>query len=276
MKSEGEETPPPTAPAPPSRLSQQEVARAFQQVPESPASRAPSYSTNPFLPQHHRPSHPVTASHAMRPPYPPSYHPHAVMSHSPSPTLVYAGIGSPVSHQRMPINGPSPPGVWLQTSPSVPAQHGHYLRPAGAPPPPPTQVVYPSGTAPNQMMHHRMPMMAHGSIPPSPLQGGGLYAPAPAPITDMRNMQVRSPHMAPAPANVAHPHGVPMQTMTMQTMHHPMFSPPPPGHAGQPQAMYALPVGAGRGAMVPRDMYGGYPTLPPTPGYHNTPYIFQP
>ncbi|GJJ09595.1 hypothetical protein Clacol_003818 [Clathrus columnatus] len=276
MKSEDGETPPPTAPAPPSRLSQQEVARAFQQVPESSASRPSTYPHNPFLSQHHRPNHPMIPPAAARSGYPSSYHPHSVMGHSPSPTLIYApSMASPVPHQRIPVSGPSPPitsGVWLPTPPPVPSQPGNYLRPAGVLPPPP-QMAYPSpGSAPNQMLHHRIPLMAPGSLPPAPQppQGGGLYTPAQM-HHDMRNMHMRSPHMTHATA--AHPHAVPMQPM--QTMHHPMFSPPPPGHLGQPQPMYALPVGAGRGAMMPRNGYEAYPGMTPSAGYPNAPYMFQ-
>lgn len=201
------------------------------------------------------------------------------MGHSPSPTLMYAtGVDSPVLHQRLPVNGPSPSvagGVWLSTPPlPVASQHGSYLRPTGAPPPP--QMVYsPSGTTPNQMVPHRMAMMGHGSIPtaPPPMQAGGLYAPAPMPdmrnMQNMQNMHVRSPHLA--HTTPTHPHAVPMQTM-----HPAMFSPPPPpppGHAGQPQTMYALPTGANRGTMVPRG-YEGYHAMPPHAGYPTTPYMF--
>ncbi|KIJ45756.1 hypothetical protein M422DRAFT_46782 [Sphaerobolus stellatus SS14] len=263
LKSEDGETPPPTAPAPaPSRLSLQEVTRAFQQVPDSPAgsSRPPSYAPPPTFPQTHRQNQPVAISlpHGaqFRPTYAP--YPHAMIGHSPSPTMVYAsGMPNPVGHPRMP-NGPSPPvahGMWVPAPQGHPSQPGGFMRPGMQGPQP--MIYAPPGSvppgAPGQMMPRRMPGGQPGASP-------AMYAPMPM---DMQNaMQARSPHLAHAA-----PVGVPMGHMHM-------FSPQP----GQPHAMY-VPVGAGRGALMPRPGYEGYPQMAhPSNGYQampNASFMFQ-
>ncbi|KAF8528071.1 hypothetical protein BU17DRAFT_81297 [Hysterangium stoloniferum] len=266
MKSEDGGTPPPTAPVPtPSRLSLQEVTRAFQQVPDSPANRQAPYTQTPLLSQNHRHNQPMGVSFPP-PPGRPAFapYPHTMVGHSPSPTLMYApGMPSPIAHHRMAVNGPSPPiahGMWLPTPPPPP-QPGSFIRPAGAPS---GQVMYPSTgpvappTAPGQMMHRR--------VSGNP----GSMAPPPAPMyahqMDMNQMHSRSPHMAHAP--VGHP---------MQHMHvtH-VFSPPQP--PVQAPTMYAVPVGAGRGGMMPRPGYDGYGGVPLNPGYQQVPttsFVFQ-
>lgn len=281
MKSEDGETPPPTAPAPaPPRLSLQEVTRAFQQVPDAPAqstsSRPPSYAQTPLLssgsPQTHRSNQPVANSlplqHAVRPAFAP--YPHSMVGHSPSPTMMYApGIPSPVAHHRMSVSGPSPPiahGMWLPTPQPPPSQPGSFIRPAGVPPP--TQMMYPSPApgappgVPSQMVHRRMSVVSPGGVHPS---APGMYHGHPM---DMQNhMHARSPHLShthtgghPVPMHVGH-----------------VFSSPQSG----PQAptMYAVPVGAGRGGMMPRPAYEGYPPAPPhSASYQSVPstsFVFQ-
>ncbi|KAF8591969.1 hypothetical protein K439DRAFT_1656414 [Ramaria rubella] len=277
MKSEDGETPPPTAPAPPpSRLSLQEVTRAFQQVPDTPAStaapRPPSYAQTPLLSpgsgHPHRSNQPVAISlppqHSVRSTYGPYSHP--LVGHSPSPTLMYApGVPSPVIHHRMTVNGPSPPithGMWLPTPPPPPTQTGPFMRPTGAPPP--AQLMYPSpgpGTspgAPGQMMHRRMSAVSPGNVPPPP---SSMY---PGHPMDMQShMHARSPHLA-------HAHPMPH----MHVGH--VFSQAP---TGQAPAMYAVPIGAGRGGMMPRPGYESYPAvLPHNASYQPVPstsFVFQ-
>ena len=279
MKSEDGETPPPTAPvATPSRLSLQEVTRAFQQVPDTPpqntSSRPPSYAQTPLLPsgnsQNHRSNQPVAISlppqHGVRPAFGP--YPHTMVGHSPSPTMMYApGVPSPVLHHRMAVSVPSPPiahGMWLPTPPPPPSQPSSFMRPAGVPPPP--QMMYPSpapGTAPgvpSQMMHRRMSGVSSGGVPSS--SAPSMYHSHPM---DMQgHMHAQSPHLGHAHA-VGHP---------VQHMH--LFSSP---QSGQAPAMYAVPVGAGRGGMVPRPGYDGYPPVPPHSGSYqsvpSTSFVFQ-
>ena len=277
MKSEDGETPPPTAPAPaPSRLSLQEVTRAFQQVPGAPtpvanATRPPSYAQTPLLgsgsTQGHRSNQPVAISlppqHGVRPAFTP--YSHSMVGHSPSPTLMYApGIPSPGAHHRMTVNGPSPPmahGMWLPTPPPS-SQTGSFMRPVGAPTH--TQMMYPlaPGTSPGvpgQMMHRRMSVVSPSGMPPPP--GPHVYTGHPM---DMQgHMQAQSPHLA-----HAHPLGHPVPHMHVGHI----YSPPQPG---QTPAMYAVPAGAGRGGILPRPAYEGMqqvPQLPPhNPGYQTVP-----
>lgn len=261
MKSEDGETPPPTAPAPTTtRLSLQEVTRAFQQVPDSPAgpsSRPNAYAPAPFVSQAHRLNQPVAITlppgQPMRPTYAP--YPHAIVGHSPSPTLMYApGMPSPITHHRMPVNGPSPPvahGMWLSTPQPPSSQHGTW-RPA-APSGTPT-MMYPhpgSMATPGQVMPRRMSVISPPNVQAAPT---GMYGSIPM------DMHARSSH---PPAM-----GVPMGPMHMG----PMFS-PQPGQA----PMYAMPVGAGRGSVVPRPGYEGYPAMPPhAASYHHSPsFMFQ-
>lgn len=282
MKSEDGGTPPPTAPAPaPSRLSLQEVTRAFQQVPDAPpqstSSRPPPYAQTSLLAsgsaQTQRSNQPVAISlppqHGVRPAFPP--YPHSMVGHTPSPTMMYApGIPSPVAH-RMTVSGPSPPiahGMWLPTPPP-PSQPGSYIRPTGVPPPP--QMLYPSPVpgaspgVPGQMMPRRMSVVSAGGVPPP--SAPGMYHGHPMDIQS--HMHARSPHL-----NHAHAvgHAVPPH---MHVGH--VFSPP---QTGQAPAMYAVPVGAGRGSMLPpRPGYEGYSPVPPhNASYQSVPstsFVFQ-
>lgn len=282
MKSEDGETPPPSAPpTAPSRLSLQEVTRAFQQVPDAPPqnvpSRPPSYAQTPLLSsgnaQNHRSTQPVAITlpqqHGVRPAFGP--YPHTMVGHSPSPTLMYApGVPSPVAHHRMAVSGPSPPiahGMWLPTPPPPPSQPGSFMRPTGVPPP--QQMMYPSpapGPAPGvsgQMMHRRMSVVSPAGVPapsaPSMYHGH--------PMDIQSHMHARSPHLS-------HAHAVGHPVQHMHVGH--MFSSP---QSGQAPAMYAVPVGAGRGGMVPRPGYEGYPPVAPHNGSYqsvpSTSFVFQ-
>ena len=143
VKSEDGETPP-TSSAAPSRMSLHDVTRAFQQVPSSSSSSSTAQRPAPLSP-------PSTSGPVVRPPnfsyqlpstnsnMRPSYaaYPSPIMSHTPSPTLMYshAMAPSPVP-SRMPVNGHSPmfnQPVWMPL-PAPPTQpHGGMIRPVPSP-----------------------------------------------------------------------------------------------------------------------------------------------
>lgn len=250
VKSEDGETPPPTASNIPSKLSLHDVTRAFQQVPTSsnntvrssnalpsssaggPISRPSNYTYGPV--------HPPNIG--VRPPYP--YPP--MMTHSPSPTLVYPpAVPSPAP--RGPVNGHSPmfsggQPIWVPLQPSQ--SHSGAVRPVASPYP--TQMMaYPS---PNGM--YGPPPLPHGAQPP---QANGAAQSRP------RNMPMMSPVLH--SATPSHPN-------------HSMY-------AGSPVMMHALPmmahgpqpymaVPAGRGQGRPDGMPGMSPmqqSHPPPPSH---------
>jgi len=112
VKSEDGETPPPTSSAAPSRMSLHDVTRAFQQVPSSSSSTASQRSAPLSPPLANGPvARPPSFQYTLPPQNPgiqPSYVAYSslLMTHSPSPTLVYPST-SPVP-SRMPVNGHSP------------------------------------------------------------------------------------------------------------------------------------------------------------------------
>jgi len=150
----------------------------------------------------------------------------------------------------MPVNGPSPQmpphGMWV-AAPQAPSQPGTFQMRPGVQGQPTMMYAAAPGT-PGQMIPRRMPAANPGQPGASP----GMYGPI------SMDMQGRSPHHAPI--------GVPMPHMHVP----PMFSPQP----GQ-QPMY-VPVGAGRGTLIPRP-YEGYPPMAPG-GYQampNASFMFQ-
>lgn len=198
VKSEDGETPPPTAPGPSSRMSIQDVTRAFQQVPSSPASASTSSQRTALSP----PSN-LSVPRPMSLPYPPLQHPGmrptygpypSPMLSSPSPTVIYPThmAPSPVPG-RMQVNGHPPQysqTVWVPVQPqpagagmmrAVPSPYGTPMIPYPSPmytmPPshmqnPPAQLSsgssHRSGGMPmmSPSMSHGTPTNPHASIYP--------------------------------------------------------------------------------------------------------------
>ncbi|TFK57470.1 hypothetical protein OE88DRAFT_1651206 [Heliocybe sulcata] len=196
VKSEYGETPPPTAPGMSSRMSIQDVTRAFQQVPSSSSSSSTQ----------RMPLSPPTTFSAPRPmplPYPPPPHsgmrpayatyPSPMLS-SPSPTVVYPThmAPSPVPG-RMPVNGhapqysqvwvpvPAPPGGMMRAvpygSPMMAYPSPISATPLYPPPGPPMPIQSPSGPQPNGPSNRSggvammSPVMSHGT-PANPMYSG--------------------------------------------------------------------------------------------------------
>ena len=153
VKSEDGETPPPSIPQPPSRMSLHDVTRAFQQVPASSSSNAaprtpisppstnapvarPTFSYSPLPPNGMRPAYSYASP---------------MMSHSPAPAVMYphAMASSPVS-SRMPINGHTPlysQPIWMPMAVPAPQNQGGMMRPVASPYP--AQLMpYPSPSTP--------------------------------------------------------------------------------------------------------------------------------
>ncbi|KAF8641122.1 hypothetical protein AX17_000764 [Amanita inopinata Kibby_2008] len=160
VKSEDGETPPPISATPSSRMSLHDVTRAFQQVPASSASTPhrppispPSTSAPVARPSSY--SYPVPPNN-MRPPYGP--YPSPMMSHSPSPTMMYPHmISSPVP-TRMQANGHAHmynPPMWMPVQ--APTQNSSsIMRPMASPYAPPL-MAYPSNGAPMYAPAMNMP-----------------------------------------------------------------------------------------------------------------------
>ncbi|KAF9473309.1 hypothetical protein BDN70DRAFT_397207 [Pholiota conissans] len=158
VKSEDGETPPPSIPTAPSRMSLQDVAKAFQTVPTSssansqqphratfsppstqapvarPTPATPAYAYSPLPQNNMRPSAYVSYSSPM-------------MSHSPAPVMYGHPMASSPVPSRMQMNGHTPlysQPMWVTMPPSQ--NHGNMIRPS----PYPTQMMgYPSsGYAP--------------------------------------------------------------------------------------------------------------------------------
>jgi serine/arginine repetitive matrix protein 2 len=242
VKSEDGETPPPTSSAAPSRMSLHDVTRAFQQVPSSSSSAAPQRSTplppssgsGPVArpPSFHQYSVPPS-NPGMRPSY--ATYSSPIMSHSPSPTLVYPG--SPVPG-RMPLNGSpmfSQP-VWMSLPP--PNQTHAMMRPV---PYPGQMMSYPPPGGASLYAHHPQSNMQN----PVSQQTG-------TPQGRGRGM----PPMSPAMPHAAAPH-VPMYPGSPVLMHVPSVH----GHS------YMSPTGRGQ---IRNDVPGHSPMQPS--GHHPTPH----
>lgn len=157
-------------------MSLHEVTRAFQQVPSSSSSstphRAPISPPSTSAPVA-RPSNYAYAlpppQGAMRPAYAP--YPSPLMSHSPSPTVMYPHpmTASPVP-SRMTVNGHTPlygQPMWTPMGGPNVQNHGNMLRPA--PSPYPAQLMpYPSPSTP--MMYAQSSPNMHNS-PQQPTNG---------------------------------------------------------------------------------------------------------
>ncbi|CAA7264733.1 unnamed protein product [Cyclocybe aegerita] len=247
---EGGETPPPSLPSVPSRMSLHDVTRAFQQVPTS------SSSTNQ-LPHRDRaaispPStnapvaRPTPAAYTyspapgpqnnMRPAYP-SY-PSPMMSHSPAPVMY--GHPSPVpSQMHAQVNGHAPmygQPVWMpMPAPAPQPQHANMMRPVPSPYPAQMMTYASPGYAPQHPPPNMMPRTPQG-----PNAGRG------------RGMLVMSPVVS-----HAHAHPGTMYTGSPVMMH---AVPVPQNHA-------YMPMPAGRG-QPPRPENGQLLQHPPPPGNH--------
>lgn len=141
VKSEDGETPPPTVPSAPSRMSAHDVTRAFQTVPASSSTTSyPSHRTPPIVaPPATRPSnyayglpHPPNA---IRPTY--AAYPSPMMSHSPGPGVMYPHpmTTSPVP-SRMQVNGHTPlysQQMWMSMGGPAPQNQANMMRPMTSP-----------------------------------------------------------------------------------------------------------------------------------------------
>lgn len=262
VKSEDGETPPPSNnSAIPSRMSLHDVTRAFQQVPSSSSSNDMTQRATPLSP-------PPTSSSVPRQPnfvYPaPSPNPNArphyggypspMMSHSPSPTMVYP---SPVLG-RMPMNGQPPmfnaPPGWIPGHPSQPQQHPGMMRPMGSPYPA-QMMAYPSPGGPSMYVHHQPPNIQNqGPQQPGAGQGRGRgmmppMSPAMQHVAAHNPMYPGSPVMMHPPPMPGHPYMNPMPAGRGQLRNdHPGASPiqhtPPhsqPGYTPVPSASFGRP-----------------------------------
>lgn len=234
VKSEDGETPPPSVPSAPSRMSLHDVTRAFQQVPSSsstaphrtpisppltnaPVARPTGYSYTP-LPQGN-----------MRPTYAYSS---PMMSHSPTPTAMYPHpmASSPVPNRMQ--NGHTPlysQPMWMTMA--GPPQNPN-MRPMGSPYP--TQIMsYASPGTPN-MYQHPLPNM-----PPNPLQQNPQNSRG-------RGMPVMSPVMSHATASMyaSSPvlmHTPPIMQVTQNHGYMPLGRGQPRADSGQHQHQHPPP-----------------------------------
>ncbi|ESK98469.1 hypothetical protein Moror_219 [Moniliophthora roreri MCA 2997] len=241
VKSEDGETPPPTLPTAPSRMSLHDVTRAFQQVPTSSSSSSGSHrptisppsTTAPVArpPQGYNYSTPNASTPNVRPNY--QYHPSPMMSHSPAPAMYHPMNGSPVP-SRMAVNGHTPmySPVWMP-------------------------LPNPASQTPNPMMRPGMP----SPYPP-------VMYPSPGPQT----MYPMPPNMQNAPGqSQVSPHGTmgrgrgnpPMMSPAMQ---HAGAIPPMPMYTGSPVMM---PAHAGRPPL--RNDNGHHPSVSQLPPSHPQP-----
>lgn len=183
VKSEDGETPPPSLPNGPSRMSLHDVRRAFQQVPTSsttaqtpsrdratispPSTHAPVARPTPAAP-----TAPATYSYSpapqnnMRPAYGP--YPSPMMTHSPAPMMY--GHPSPVP-SRMPLSGHAQPiygqSMWMPMPGPPPQPHGNVMRPVASPYPAqmvsyPTPGYVPQHPHPSNMMPPQAPPAQNG------------------------------------------------------------------------------------------------------------------
>ncbi|GLB36413.1 putative mRNA processing [Lyophyllum shimeji] len=256
VKSEDGETPPPLVSAAPSRMSLHDVTRAFQQVPSSSSSNpSPSHRTPPLAARPaSRPSNyaygyaPPPAS-AVRPSYP---YPSPIMSHSPSPGLVYPPLlppGSPVPG-RMPVNGHAPlysQPMWMPLpAGSTPQNQPSMMRPMASPYP--AQLMAYSHSAPPMYGHQPTANMQN-----PPQQQNGLQS------NRDRNLSMMSPVM---------PHAGTAMYPSPVLMHAPVMS--VPGSHG-----YMMPAGRGQAradnGQIPIQQNTQQANHPPHSGYNPVP-----
>ncbi|KIM48390.1 hypothetical protein M413DRAFT_22895 [Hebeloma cylindrosporum] len=252
VKSEDGETPPPSLPSAPSRMSLHEVTRAFQQVPTSSSTPNPPPHRASFSPPStHAPvARPTTAvnyayspaaQNNMRPAYVP--YPSQMMSHSPGPMMYHPMASSPVP-SRMQVNGHTPlysQPMWMTMPGPSPQGHSNMMRPVPSPYPP-QMVTYPSAGYAPQPPSNMMPTTPQG-------QNGGRG----------RGMPIMSPVMS-------HAHAHPGSAM--------YSSSPVMLHAVQaPQNHGYMPMPTGRGQ--PRTENGQLPNPQPQHPPHNSHHLQQ-
>ncbi|TFY69070.1 hypothetical protein EVJ58_g656 [Rhodofomes roseus] len=204
VKSEDGGTPPPSGPGP-SRMSSYDVTRAFQQVPASSAKSPPRNTTLPPPVGHvpngssSRSAFPSYQPTTLRPPY---AYPSPVLSHSPSPTVMYPQ--SPVPRPMM-VNGPPSPyaqPMWMPMG-GAPQPQANMMRPMASPFTP-QFVPYPSpGPVP---VYIPSPNMSNPQQPPNGAQGRG---PMMSPMMQPHALYSSSPVLMHSPAglHVQPPHG---------------------------------------------------------------------
>jgi hypothetical protein len=221
-------------------MSLHDVTRAFQQVPSSSSSAVPPRST-PLSPSSGSGpvARPPNFQYSLPPSNPnmrPSFatYPSPMISHSPSPTLMYPS--SPVPG-RMPVNGHSPmfsqQPVWV---------------PLSAPP--------------NQSMMRAVPSPYPGQMMPYPSPGGGpIYAHHPQPnMPNSVSQQTGAPQgrgRGMPPMSPAMQHASPMYPGSPVLMHAP----------GMHVHSYMSPVAAGRGQI--RNDAPGHSPMQHAPSVHH-------
>lgn len=216
VKSEDGETPPPVLAPTTSRMSLHEVTKAFQKVPSSSSSNS-NQNRNHVSP-------PSTNNTPTRSPYPYSPmlpnamrqhtydHYSPMMSHSPSPTVVYPHplTSSPVP-SRMNVNGHTQmyqTPLWIPQPGSTPGNPGNVMRPMMSP--------------------YTAPMM------PYPGPNAPMYAPHP-----MGTMHPPPPPQPPVGTAAGRGRGVPMMSPAMQHAH---VHTAPPMYASSPVMMHMQPM----------------------------------
>ncbi|KZT19377.1 hypothetical protein NEOLEDRAFT_1183420 [Neolentinus lepideus HHB14362 ss-1] len=176
VKSEDGETPPPTAPGISSRMSVQDVTRAFQQVPSS-SSGSSTQRTSLSPPSNFSAPRPVPLPYppppqpGMRPAY--AAYP-SPMLNSPSPVVYPTHMAPSPVPGRIPMNGPAPQysQVWV---PVPPPPHGGMMRAVPAPYGSPF-MAYPSPISATSMYPVPAPPM-HMQSPPAPQPNGSSNRP---------------------------------------------------------------------------------------------------
>ncbi|KAF8624753.1 hypothetical protein AX15_005651 [Amanita polypyramis BW_CC] len=261
VKSEDGGTPPPPPGISSSRISLHDVTRAFQQVPSSSSSAPHKPSISP----------PSTTAPVARPPpsnypYPtppnnmrPTYaaYPSPMMSHSPSPTMIYPHMVSSPVPARIQTNGHAPmynPPMWVPVHPPAQVSNG-MMRPIGpmASPYAPPLMAYSSNGAP-AMYAPAMP----GNMPGTP-QAQNMQA------SRNRNMPTVSPVMQHAGAHMypASPAMMHMQ-MTPTTGYMPL-----PGGRGQPRPENGQTGMHQSNSSHPPSGQVGFTPVPPSPFMRN-------
>jgi serine/arginine repetitive matrix protein 2 len=172
VKSEDGETPPPSLPSAPSRMSIHEVTRAFQQVPTSSSTPSlPPHRASFSPPSTHAPvARPTTAVNYAYSPAPqnnlrPAYvYPSPMMSHSPGPIMYGHPMASSPVPSRMQVNGHTPlysQPMWMTMPGPSPQGHSNMMR--SVPSPYPSQMVhYPSAGYAPQPPSNMMPTTPQG------------------------------------------------------------------------------------------------------------------
>jgi len=259
VKSEGGETPPPAPGTSSSRMSLHDVTRAFQQVPSSSTStpNKPPISPPSTIAPVARPSpsnypYPMPPNN-MRPTY--GAYPSPMMSHSPSPTMVYPQMVSSPVPTRIQGNGHTP--MYNPAAMWVPVQHhtqnaNNMMRPMG-PPYAPQLMAYPSNGAP-AMYAAAMP----ANMPGTP-QSQSIQA------NRNRNMPVMSPILQHAGAHMYPPSPAMMHMQMTPTSG---YMPLPAGR-GQPRPENGQ-VGMQPSASThPPSSQVGFSPIPPSPFMRN-------